>query len=105
MGVLFEFDSPQTGPDIWSADPSRPEERRAVVASPLHEHNPEFSPDGRWVAYGSEGENLYVARSPDLTAHSLVAQTSAKARWSASPSCGSHERRRVDDLTSARAAL
>ena len=88
------------------ADPGAEAERRALLAStPRDELNPEFSPDGRWVAYGSEGENLYVARSPDLTAHSLVAQTSAKARWSASPSCGSHERRRVDDLTSARAAL
>jgi hypothetical protein len=72
----------QPSADIWLADASRPEERRALLASPLIELKAELSRDGRWVAYQSGGD-LYVARFPDLQARTLVAQAGREARWSA----------------------
>jgi serine/threonine-protein kinase len=47
-------DEPQDMGDIWVLPlaPGRPE--RAVVATPFSEGWPEFSPDGRWLAYGSD---------------------------------------------------
>ena len=47
--------SPETGLDIWVLPLTGNEPKpRPVVQTPFREEYPEFSPDGRWLAYASD---------------------------------------------------
>jgi Tol biopolymer transport system component/tRNA A-37 threonylcarbamoyl transferase component Bud32 len=54
--LLAYVENSETGQDIWVqdlGDPARP--RRPLVNSAAIENFPEFSPDGKWLAYASDG--------------------------------------------------
>jgi eukaryotic-like serine/threonine-protein kinase len=42
------------GADIWISDPAQPADLQPFVTGPAREVWPAFSPDGRWLAYGSD---------------------------------------------------
>ncbi len=73
---VFRVWAPGSGTDLWRAngDGSDP---RPLVASPLEEDHPAFSPDGRWLAYLS-GAALYVAAYPSLSPRVLIAQNAGR---------------------------
>ena len=53
--------------DIWVMSLSGERKPRALVVSPAHEFGPEFSPDGKWIAYLSEESgplDVYVVPYP-----------------------------------------
>jgi len=54
--------------DIWLLD-LQSQSSRAIIATPAHEFNPMFSPDGRWIAYQSDESGqweIYVRPFPEL---------------------------------------
>lgn len=72
--LAFHAIGPQTGFDLWTVPITRTES--GVVAgtpepflrTPAYETYPAFSPDGRWIAYGSGGHgrwDVYVRPFPD----------------------------------------
>jgi hypothetical protein len=72
--LAFHELSPSTGFDLWTVAITRTE--RGLVAgkpepflrTPAYETYPTFSPDGRWIAYGSGAYgrwDVYVRRFPD----------------------------------------
>ena len=66
--------NPKTGADIWTitldtSDPDHPKvgKPEPFLATPLNEWGPMFSPDGRWIAYGSDEsgtQEVYVRPFP-----------------------------------------
>jgi Tol biopolymer transport system component/predicted Ser/Thr protein kinase len=71
--AYFEID-PETGNDLWTlpidiSDPEHPKAQKPEVflRTPLSEQQPEFSPDGRWMAYTSNESGraeIYVRPFP-----------------------------------------
>jgi len=58
---------PLTGQDIWIYSPAAAEKPRPFLLTPFREGSPQFSPDGRWIAYVSDesGQNeVYVRPYP-----------------------------------------
>ena len=49
--LAFHEHTPGTGYDLWVLHNG--EERRSFLQTPFMEQYPEFSPDGKWIAYGS----------------------------------------------------
>ena len=45
---------PNTQDDIWIVDPGGDEKPKPLFSTEYSEYNPTFSPDGRWLAYGSD---------------------------------------------------
>ena len=45
--------------DIWTVPLNGPRTPRALVATSAREFGPEFSPDGRWIAYVSDESGAY----------------------------------------------
>jgi len=78
--AVFTVWSPVSGKDLWRArgDGGEP---TPLVATALEEGDPDFSPDGKWLAYQSGG-SLYIAPYPSLAPRVLVAQTAESPRWS-----------------------
>lgn len=65
--LAFERLSSATGFDIYTVSFDGNREPRPSVTSPATERAPQFSPDGRWVAYASDesaGLQVYVAPYP-----------------------------------------
>jgi serine/threonine-protein kinase len=65
--LAFERSSPDTGFDIYTLSLDGDREPRPFATSPASERAPQFSPDGRWVAYASDemgGVQVYVAPYP-----------------------------------------
>jgi hypothetical protein len=64
--LLYVTHMPGTGRDIWAITlPGR--ERRAIIQGEFHEVQPEFSPNGRWIAYASNESGrweIYVQAFP-----------------------------------------
>ena len=81
--AVFQVWSPVSGTDIWRArgDGSNP---APLLATPLLEDDVALSPDGKWLAYRSDGA-LYVAPYPSLAQRVLIAPSVAgRARWNRS---------------------
>jgi len=81
--AVFQIFSPASGTDIWraQADGRQPV---ALLASPSSESNPVLSPDGKWLAYRSDG-SLYVTPYPSLGRRVLIAAVEEDTpRWSRS---------------------
>jgi serine/threonine-protein kinase len=51
--LAFTETSPTTGPDIWTWSNAREPRSRAWLATRFAEGQPDWSPDGRWLAYAS----------------------------------------------------
>jgi len=64
-GQVFAFTEadPATGLDIWVLGLQGDRKPRPFLQTPSNEYGPAFSPDGRWVAYGSDEtgrQEIYV---------------------------------------------
>ena len=79
----YDF-SPGQGQDVWAirADGS---DSIPVAAGPASESEPDFSPDGRWVAYQSDESGrmeIFVISFPDLAVKRQVSINGGRApRW------------------------
>jgi dipeptidyl aminopeptidase/acylaminoacyl peptidase len=79
----YDF-SPGQGQDVWAiaADGS---DSIPVAAGPASEANPDFSPDGRWVAYQSDESGrteIFVISFPDLAVKRQISINGGRApRW------------------------
>jgi len=65
--VYSNITSPATGFDLWILPMNGDRKPFAFVQTPAQEDNPEFSPDGRWIAYSStesSREEVYVRPFP-----------------------------------------
>ena len=61
--VVYEELDPTTGQDLWTVPVAPPRKPVRIMQSPFSEYEPRVSPDGRWIAYGSNesGEqHIYV---------------------------------------------
>jgi Tol biopolymer transport system component len=59
---------PDTGPDIWLLDLEAGGEPTPLIQTPADEEYPEFSPDGRWLAYMSDEtgqDEIFVQSFPE----------------------------------------
>jgi serine/threonine-protein kinase len=81
--VGYDF-SPGQGQDVWAigADGS---DSIPVAAGPASEAEPDFSPDGRWVAYQSDESGrmeIFVISFPDLAVKRQISTNGGRApRW------------------------
>jgi serine/threonine-protein kinase len=80
--LLFTSTSPRTGLDIWAlpnpGQPARESKPYAVLATPFNEQDAHFSPDGRWIAYGSNESSVGAVYVRPFTA---AAGTNTGAKW------------------------
>jgi serine/threonine-protein kinase len=73
--LLFRSTAPQHPHDIWYRRLSGDTTRKPLATGPSSEYAPRFSPDGRWVAYGSNRDGvsqIYVEPFPPTGAHHQV---------------------------------
>jgi Tol biopolymer transport system component len=52
--LAFVEESQETGADIWTLSLAGDRRPRAIIQTRFNEAYPEFSPDGRWLAYASD---------------------------------------------------
>ena len=67
--LLFGVISPDSGSDIWTMRLDGGRTPRPLLTSPANEAWAELSPDGKWLAYGSDSSGrfeVYVQSFPDL---------------------------------------
>ena len=57
--LLYLNADPKTHLDIWALPIGREEKPFPVVQSPYQDLNPQFSPDGTWIAYQSDESNRH----------------------------------------------
>ncbi len=65
--VFSNISDPANGFDVWVMPMSGDRKPYAFVQTPAQEDHPEFSPDGRWIAYSSSAsgrEEVYVRPFP-----------------------------------------
>lgn len=85
MLVAYVAVDPTTGNDIWIAPTDRSAPPRAFVQTPANELSPEFSRDGRWLAYVSNesGRQEIYLRPVNGDERIQVSSTGGMApRWS-----------------------
>jgi Tol biopolymer transport system component len=73
--MAFVETHPQNAWDIWVLEPGEEERPRAFLTTPVNEVGPFFSPDGRWLAYSSDGsgrDEVYVTAFPEAGARVQV---------------------------------
>jgi len=86
--LLVTVVSPDTLGDIAVITPGSGDGLRALIETPSDEYSPEFSPDGKWIAYASDesGEPaIYVQSYPDLETKELVGTSGGanpEPKWS-----------------------
>ena len=86
--LLVTIISPDTLGDIAVITPGSGDDPRALIETPNDEYSPEFSPDGKWIAYASDesgGLGVYVQSYPDLETKELVGMSSGadgEPKWS-----------------------
>jgi len=82
---------PQTGFDVWTVpielhgDDFAFGEPEPVLRTAAFEFGPEFSPDGRWIAYSSRTNDIdevFVRRYPDTGYVVKLASDGTRIRWS-----------------------
>jgi len=86
--LLVTIISPDTLGDIAVITPGSGDDPRALIETPNDEYSPEFSPDGKWIAYASDesgGLGVYVQSYPGLETKELVGTSSGadgEPKWS-----------------------
>ena len=86
--LLYTEQDPKTRSDIWYLpDPLKPGSKQPVkfLATEFNEGEPQFSPDGKWVAYFSSesGNDVYVRPFPSGAGQWRVStNTGRDPRWS-----------------------
>ena len=78
--AVFQVWSEVSGSDIWRAS-GGDGEAAPLLATPLSESDATISPDGKWLAYVSDG-GLYVIAYPSLGRRVAIAAAAAAPRWS-----------------------
>jgi len=72
--------------DVWALPLSNNGTPLRVTQTPFGEQNPQFSPDGRWIAYSSDetgDDQIYMQSFPDGHARQQVSTTGGiQPRWS-----------------------
>ena len=66
--ILFEHEDPKTKYDLWYLPTFGDRKARPFIQAQYNEAHGRFSPDGKWVAYGSDEigrPEIYVRRFPD----------------------------------------
>jgi Tol biopolymer transport system component len=66
--ILFEHEDPKTKYDLWYLPLFGDRKPQPYIHSEFNEAHARFSPDGKWVAYGSDEigrSEIYVRRFPD----------------------------------------
>ncbi len=86
--ILLWIQQPQTGMDIWSLPLRGPPNVQPLLETKFNEGAFSFSPDGRWLLYGSEESGrleVYAATFPDLGSRRQVSSEGSglQAAWSA----------------------
>ena len=83
--LLAEVQDPVTSYDIWQVDTGG-KGQTALLAGPVNENHPDFSPDGKFIVYHStEGgrSEIYVQQFPPSRRRWTVSQGGgARPRWS-----------------------
>ncbi len=65
--VLYRRDDPETRGDLWLVPIEGERSPEPFLVTPAHEDGPDFSPDGRWIAYQSDDTGrfeIYVRPYP-----------------------------------------
>ncbi len=87
IGRLPSCRHPETGYDIWVLPLSGDRRPRAIIQTRFTEAYPDFSPDGRWLAYVSDasGRNeVYVQAMPPTASKWQISTAGGdKPRWRA----------------------
>jgi Tol biopolymer transport system component len=85
--VLFSEQDPQTNWDLRVLGQGEQQEPRVLLSTPFDEQDPEASPDGRWVAYGSNetGRREICVRPLSGSSEQWQVSTAggSQARWRA----------------------
>jgi eukaryotic-like serine/threonine-protein kinase len=83
--LLFRSLDPQTGYDLWVLPVSGNKKPFAFVKTPFEEHDGQFSPDGKWIAYRSNESGrfeIYVQPFPGPGGKFRIsANGGAQPRW------------------------
>lgn len=82
---MYQERNPGTGADIWVLPLDGKQQPSVFVNSTFEERNPQFSPDGRWVAYTSNESaryEIYLRPFPASSGQFPVSTTGGIApRW------------------------
>ena len=82
--LAFFENRPETGQDIWELTIDDGEIREFVVTS-FNEAQPDYSPDGRWLAFSSDrsgAREIWVLELPDGTPRQLTIGGGLGPKWS-----------------------
>jgi Tol biopolymer transport system component len=66
--IALQSTSPGTRSDLMVVTAAEPHEMKPILATPFDERQPQFSPDGRWIAYSSDESDrseVYVQSFPE----------------------------------------
>src|SRR5207249_5041905 len=69
--IIYEYEDPKTKYDLWVLPMFGDRKPFPYVQSDFNEAHAKFSPDGKWVAYGSDEigrTEIYVRRFPNAGA-------------------------------------
>ena len=58
QALAFVEGRPETGNDVWVLPVQGDRQPRAIIQTRFSEAHPDFSPDGRWLAYASDESGL-----------------------------------------------
>ena len=86
-GWIAFFQAEGGNNDVYAVHVEDPEQRIGVAVSAANEGDPQFSPNGRWLAYGSDETGrpeIYVVSFPEIGRPTQVSTDGGfNARWSA----------------------
>jgi serine/threonine protein kinase len=88
----YHFDTTDTLQDVWVLPLDGSSEPYPIVETPFNDNSPEFSPDGKWIAYNSDQSGrveTYVRPFPDTD----------RGRWQVSVAGGATPRWSPDGKT------
>jgi Tol biopolymer transport system component len=85
-GILAIYASGPDGAEVWYVPVDSAIEPYPLLQLPENQYDPRLSPDGRWLAYGSDEtgeEHVYVTTFPELRGRWQVSvQEGDRPRWS-----------------------